>query len=130
MLKRLQNLAKREASGALSGKQLEVGRRTVKVDRLLGEGGFATIYHCTDLATGQTFALKHFVLGCGGSCAGSAADRGPDGLSRERGTAESCVQRCCSAPTAARLPCSPSLLPPPPKCAAATLRRSAMLSQR
>lgn len=65
MLKRLQNLAKREASGALSGKQLVVGQRTVRVDRLLGEGGFATIYHCTDLATGQPYALKHFILRCG-----------------------------------------------------------------
>jgi AP2-associated kinase len=62
MLKRLQNLAKREASGALSGKQLSVGDRSVKVDRLLGEGGFATIYRCTDVETGDVYALKHFLL--------------------------------------------------------------------
>ena len=62
MLKRLQNLTKREASGALSGKQLSVGDRSVKVDRLLGEGGFATIYRCTDVETGDVYALKHFLL--------------------------------------------------------------------
>ena len=40
MFKKLQQqlAAKREPSGPLSGKQLAVGERVVKVDRLLGEG--------------------------------------------------------------------------------------------
>lgn len=62
MFKRLQNLAKRESSGALSGKQLAVGAKVVRVDRLLGEGGFATIYRCTDVETGAVYALKHYIL--------------------------------------------------------------------
>lgn len=66
MFKKLQQqlAAKREAgkAGPLSGKQLSVGSRVVKVDRLLGEGGFATIYRCTDAESGETFALKHFIL--------------------------------------------------------------------
>ncbi|PRW33784.1 putative serine threonine- kinase [Chlorella sorokiniana] len=66
MFKKLQQqlAAKREAgkAGPFSGKQLSVGSRVVKVDRLLGEGGFATIYRCTDVESGETFALKHFIL--------------------------------------------------------------------
>ena len=27
-------------------------------------GGFATIYRCTDAESGETFALKHFILTC------------------------------------------------------------------
>lgn len=62
MLKHLKNLAKREPTGSLSGKQLSVADRSVKVDKLLGEGGFATIYRCTDVETGAVYALKHFLL--------------------------------------------------------------------
>ena len=62
MLKRLQNLTKREGSGSLSGKQIIVGNRSLKVDRLVGEGGFATIFRCTDVDTGDVYALKHFLL--------------------------------------------------------------------
>lgn len=63
MLKALKGLAGgRETSGALSGKQVVVGSRTVKVDKVLGEGGFATIYRCTDVDTGDVLAIKHFVL--------------------------------------------------------------------
>ena len=113
MLKNIkQALAKgREPTGPLSGKQLAVGERVVKVDRLLGEGasfgrlgagcpsagvrsarthtlqaavacrrrhvdralpcsaapsagGFATIYRCTDVESGDTYALKYFMLTC------------------------------------------------------------------
>lgn len=38
MLKSLKALARRDATGSLSGKQLSVGERVVKVDKLLGEG--------------------------------------------------------------------------------------------
>jgi hypothetical protein len=67
MLKGLQALAKkgltgREGAGVLSGKQVSVGQRVVRVDKVLGEGGFATIYGCTDVDTGEAFALKHFLL--------------------------------------------------------------------
>ncbi len=30
----------------------------------LCSGGFATIYRCTDVESGETFALKHFILTC------------------------------------------------------------------
>lgn len=53
---------KREAQGALSGSTLRVGAFTVKVDNVIGEGGFATIYLVTDCTTGARFALKHFRL--------------------------------------------------------------------
>lgn len=66
MLKGLQALAKKglasRESGVLSGKQVSVGQRVVRVDKVLGEGGFATIYRCTDVDTAETFALKHFLL--------------------------------------------------------------------
>lgn len=76
MLKRLQKLAQREPTGSLSGKQLSVGERVVKVDRLLGEGGFATIYHCTDVETGAAYALKHFLLTCAGFASGERMPTG------------------------------------------------------
>jgi hypothetical protein len=62
MLKALKNLAQGRDSGALTGKTVTVGHRVVKLEKLLGEGGFATIYRCSDVDTGEVFALKHFVL--------------------------------------------------------------------
>ena len=62
MLKHLKNLAKREPPGSLTGKHLSIADHTVKVDRVVGSGGFATIYHCTGLQTGTPYALKHFLL--------------------------------------------------------------------
>ena len=53
---------KREAQGALSGSTLRVGAFTVKVDSLIGEGGFASIYSVTDCSTQRALALKHFRL--------------------------------------------------------------------
>ena len=53
---------KREASGPLTGRTLPLGEHTVKVEAVIGEGGFATIYRTVDINTQATFALKHFML--------------------------------------------------------------------
>lgn len=59
----LKNLGKkRESTGALSGKVVRVGPYQLKVESLIGEGGFATIYRVVDVSTRVTFALKHFML--------------------------------------------------------------------
>lgn len=44
---------------SLVGKTVQVGKLTVVVDSQLGEGGFARIYHCRDVASQQVYALKH-----------------------------------------------------------------------
>ena len=50
------------SSGPLTGKTIKVQAYNVKVENVLGEGGFATIYRCSDNTTKATFALKHFRL--------------------------------------------------------------------
>ena len=62
LLKNLAAPKKREASGPLTGKILPISNRTLKVEAVLGEGGFATIYRAVDAVTQETFALKHFML--------------------------------------------------------------------
>jgi serine/threonine protein kinase len=62
LLKNLAAPKKREASGPLTGKILPIGDRTLKVEAVLGEGGFATIYRAADVVDQETFALKHFML--------------------------------------------------------------------
>ncbi len=53
---------KKDKDGSLAGKVVVVGPYSVRVETLVGEGGFATIYKAVDLKTGQTFALKHMRL--------------------------------------------------------------------
>lgn len=53
---------KKDKDGSLAGKVVVVGPYSVRVESLVGEGGFATIYKAVDLKTGQTFALKHMRL--------------------------------------------------------------------
>jgi hypothetical protein len=63
MLSAFKNLAKRkDGSGPLTGRTVKVQSYLVKVEAVLGEGGFATIYRCNDNTTKATFALKHFRL--------------------------------------------------------------------
>ncbi|KXZ56289.1 hypothetical protein GPECTOR_1g254 [Gonium pectorale] len=53
---------KKEKEGTLVGKVVLVGQYSVRVDAVVGEGGFATIYRCVDMKCGVTFALKHMRL--------------------------------------------------------------------
>ncbi|KAG2493277.1 hypothetical protein HYH03_008414 [Edaphochlamys debaryana] len=63
MKKLLDKVGKRDKKDAgLVGKVVMVGQYSVRVEAIVGEGGFATIYRCTDVRTGQTFALKHMRL--------------------------------------------------------------------
>eukprot|EP00793_Prasinoderma_coloniale_P005307 PRCOL_00004715-RA len=50
-------------SGTLSGHNLSVGGRQVHVEQRLGVGGFATVYSCRDVSTGEQFALKQLCFG-------------------------------------------------------------------
>lgn len=47
----------------LVGKVVQVGQYRLKVEAHLGEGGFASIYRVKDVASGESFALKHIRLG-------------------------------------------------------------------
>lgn len=51
------------ASHPLLNKVVQVGQFHVRVESVLGEGGFATIYRAKDINTGTLFALKHTRLG-------------------------------------------------------------------
>ncbi|KAG2440961.1 hypothetical protein HXX76_003814 [Chlamydomonas incerta] len=53
---------KKEKEGTLVGKVVMVGPFSVRVEAVVGEGGFATIYRCTDVKTGLAYALKHMRL--------------------------------------------------------------------
>jgi AP2-associated kinase len=54
----------KKGQGALTGRTVTLDPTlSVKVDALVGEGGFASIYRVTDVNTRATFALKHFRLG-------------------------------------------------------------------
>ena len=48
--------------GALVGKMMKIGAYSVRVEALLGEGGFAQIYKVKDSVSGAVFALKHMRL--------------------------------------------------------------------
>lgn len=56
---------KKDGAGPLTGRTVKVQSYLVKVEGVLGEGGFATIYRCSDNTTRAAFALKHFRLRCG-----------------------------------------------------------------
>ena len=49
--------------GGLAGKTLKVGMYTVKVEAVLGDGGFAVIYRARDIASPAVYALKHVRMG-------------------------------------------------------------------
>lgn len=48
-----------EGRNAMLGRQLRVGQHAVRVEALLGEGGFASIYTVRDVISRAVFALKH-----------------------------------------------------------------------
>lgn len=50
------------AVGALQGKTVQVGQFHVRLDALLGRGGYADIYCGQEINSGQTYALKHLLL--------------------------------------------------------------------
>jgi AP2-associated kinase len=54
--------SKSDGNGALVGKTVQVGQFHVKVETLLGQGGYAEIYQVKEVNTGQTYALKHLKL--------------------------------------------------------------------
>ncbi len=59
----LKNFGRRkEPAGSLVGKIIKVGPYSVRVEALIGEGGFASIYSVRDNSTRTLFALKHFRL--------------------------------------------------------------------
>ena len=47
----------------LVGRVLDVGALTLRVEGVVGEGGFSTIYKARDVATGSLCALKHVRVG-------------------------------------------------------------------
>ena len=54
-------VARKEPSG-LVGKMVKVGSYMVRIEALLGEGGFASIYKARDGNTNRVYALKHMRL--------------------------------------------------------------------
>lgn len=56
------NAARAGQQGALVGKMLKIGAYSVRVETLLGEGGFAQIYKVKDTLSGSVYALKHMRL--------------------------------------------------------------------
>ncbi|GLC50517.1 hypothetical protein PLESTB_000388400 [Pleodorina starrii] len=66
MKKLFDKVGKKRETNSLVGKVVLVGQFSVKVEALIGEGGFATIYRCVDIKSGHTFALKHLRLGADG----------------------------------------------------------------
>lgn len=55
---------KRDSGGELCGRILNVESFQVRVESLVGEGGFASIYRVIDLSRRSNLALKHFRPGC------------------------------------------------------------------
>lgn len=53
---------KKDGTGPLTNKIVQVGQFQLRVDALLGQGGYADIYRVRDAVTGQQFALKHLRL--------------------------------------------------------------------
>jgi len=62
LLRGLAGPKRREVSGTLTGRIINLGTYNVKVESVIGEGGFATIYRAVDVPTQRPFALKHFML--------------------------------------------------------------------
>eukprot|EP00775_Hariotina_reticulata_P009414 gene9414-9578_t len=54
---------KKETSGPLTNKTVQVGQYHVQCNQLLGSGGYADIYAVADISSGARFALKHLRLG-------------------------------------------------------------------
>ncbi len=52
----------KEDAGPLVGKTVQIGQFNVRVETLLGRGGYSDVYLAADVATGQQFALKHMRL--------------------------------------------------------------------
>ncbi|EFJ43797.1 hypothetical protein VOLCADRAFT_95933 [Volvox carteri f. nagariensis] len=63
MKKLFDKVGKKRESNSLVGKVVLVGQFSVKVEAVIGEGGFATIYKCVNMKSGHIFALKHMRLG-------------------------------------------------------------------
>lgn len=55
---------RREGTSTLVGKFVQVASFHLRVDSVIGEGGFATIYQASETRSGQPFALKHFRFAC------------------------------------------------------------------
>lgn len=56
------NVVQRKEGPGLVGKMVKVGSYMVRVETLLGEGGFASIYRVRDGNTNKAYALKHMRL--------------------------------------------------------------------
>lgn len=54
-----EKMMKKKDGGGLVGKTIKVGNYTVKLESLIGEGGFACIYKAREVNTREVFALKH-----------------------------------------------------------------------
>ncbi|KAK9806620.1 hypothetical protein WJX73_000737 [Symbiochloris irregularis] len=55
-------VVQRKDGPGLVGKMMKVGSYMVRVESLLGEGGFASIYKARDTTTNKAYALKHMRL--------------------------------------------------------------------
>lgn len=62
IFKNLGATKRRDSAGPLSGRTLPLDPYTVKVEEVVGQGGFATIYRAVDVVSGEMLALKHFRL--------------------------------------------------------------------
>lgn len=63
MKKFIEKLGKKENTNSLLGKTVIVGQYKVLVEKLIGEGGFASIYKAHDVNNpGTIYALKHMRL--------------------------------------------------------------------
>ena len=58
----LRNVVQRKDASSIVGKTVKLGSYTVKVDGVIGDGGFATIYRVKDVTTSSILALKHVRL--------------------------------------------------------------------
>lgn len=56
------NVVQRKDGPGLVGKTMKVGSYMVRVEALLGEGGFASIYRARDGNTNKAYAMKHMRL--------------------------------------------------------------------
>ena len=56
------NVVQRKENSGLVGRMVKVGSYMVRIESLLGEGGFASIYKARDNNTNKAYALKHMRL--------------------------------------------------------------------
>ena len=61
-MKKIFSKGGKSGSGPLVNKTVQVGQFQVRVEALLGQGGFAEIYRVREVNTGQLYALKHLRL--------------------------------------------------------------------